>query len=86
MVIPAHGILTSQALRPECPYNNAVNTLINDWDVNVVETLMQNFTDRLIYILKMLGFYPDTFIIDHKFCSMLSILNTLTLQKELRKG
>jgi len=43
---------------------------------------MQNLTDCLVYILKMLGFYPDTFIIDHKFCSMLSI----NIVKGIAKG
>jgi len=32
----------------------------------------------------MLGPYLDTLIIRHKFCSMLSTLNELTLQKELQ--
>jgi len=34
-------------------------------------------------ILKMLGLYLDTHIIDHKLCYMLSIVDALTLQKEL---
>jgi len=34
--------------------------------------------------LKMLHLYLDTLIIGHKFCSMLIILNKLTLQKELQ--
>jgi len=34
--------------------------------------------------LKMLGLYPYTLIISHKFCNMLSILNKLTLQKDLQ--
>ena len=34
--------------------------------------------------LKMLHLYIDTFIIGNKFCGMLSILNELTLQKELQ--
>jgi len=33
--------------------------------------------------LKMLGLYLCTLIIGHKSCNMLSILNKLTLQKEL---
>jgi len=33
----------------------------------------------------MLGLYLYTLIIDHKSCNMLSILNKLTLQKELQK-
>ena len=32
----------------------------------------------------MLGLYLYTLIIGHKSCNMLSILNTLTLQKELQ--
>jgi len=32
-------------------------------------------------LLKMLGLYLDTLIIGNTFCSMLSILNELTLQK-----
>jgi len=35
-------------------------------------------------ILKMLGLYLYTLIICHKFCKMSSILNKLTLQKELQ--
>jgi len=31
--------------------------------------------------LKMLGLYLDTLIVCHKCCSMLSILNALTLEK-----
>ena len=31
----------------------------------------------------MLGLYLNTLTINHKFCSMLSILNELTLKKEL---
>jgi len=31
----------------------------------------------------MIGLYYDTLIISHKFSNMLSILNELTLQKEL---
>jgi len=34
--------------------------------------------------LKMLGLYLYTLIIGHKSCNMLSILNELTLQKELQ--
>ena len=34
--------------------------------------------------LKMLGPYLDTCLIGHNFCNMLSILNELTLQKELQ--
>jgi len=34
--------------------------------------------------LKMLGLYLYTLIIGHKSCKMLSILNKLTLQKDLR--
>ena len=34
--------------------------------------------------LKMLGLYLDTLIVGHKFCSMLSILNVVTSQKELQ--
>ena len=30
--------------------------------------------------------YLETLIIGHKFCSILSILNELTLQKEFKKG
>ena len=33
----------------------------------------------------MLGLYLDTLIIGHTFCSMLSILNELTLQKGIAK-
>jgi len=32
----------------------------------------------------MLGMYLDTLIIGHTFCSMLSILNKITLQMELQ--
>jgi len=34
--------------------------------------------------VKMLGLYRDTLLIGHRFCSMLSILNELTLQTELQ--
>jgi len=34
--------------------------------------------------LKMLGLYLFTLTISHKSCNMLSILNNLTLQKELQ--
>ena len=34
--------------------------------------------------LKMLGLYLHTLTIGHKSCTMLSILNKLTLQKELQ--
>ena len=34
--------------------------------------------------LKMLGLYLYTLIISHKSCKMLSILNKLTLQKDLQ--
>jgi len=33
----------------------------------------------------MLGLYLYTLIIGHKSCNMLSIINKLTLQKELQK-
>ena len=33
----------------------------------------------------MLGLYFDTTIIGYRFCSMLSLLNELKLQKELQK-
>ena len=35
-------------------------------------------------MLKMLGLYLDTLISGHKLCSVLSILNKLTLKKELQ--
>ena len=37
-----------------------------------------------LVILKMLGLYLYTLIIDHKSCNMLSILKKLTLQKGLQ--
>jgi len=39
---------------------------------------------KLYWGLKMLGLYLYTLIIGHKSCNMLSILNKLTLQKELQ--
>ena len=35
-------------------------------------------------VLKILGLYLYTLIIGHKSCTMFSILNKLTLQKELQ--
>ena len=43
----------------------------------------QLFIPLSIYHLKMLDLYLYTLIIGHKACNMLSILNKLTLQKEL---
>ena len=38
----------------------------------------------IIELLKILGLYLYTFIISHKSCKMLSILNKLTLQKDFQ--
>jgi len=48
------------------------------------------FTNVINYLivtnwLKMLNLYLYTLIIGHKSCNMLSILNKLTMQKELQK-
>jgi len=43
----------------------------------------QLFIPLSIYHLKMLDLYLYTLIIGNKACNMLSILNKLTLQKEL---
>jgi len=37
-----------------------------------------------VFALKMLGLYLYTFIFSHKSCKMLSILNKVTLQKDLQ--
>ena len=39
-----------------------------------------------VLVFKMLGLYLDTLIIGHKCCSILIILNELTLQKELQNS
>jgi len=39
----------------------------------------------LKHALKMLGLYHHTLKIGHTYCNMLSILNNLTLQRELQK-
>jgi len=44
-----------------------------------VQDFMGNEQDK--NRLKMLGLYLDTFIIGHKLCNLLSILNEFTLQK-----
>ena len=36
-------------------------------------------------VLKMLGLYLYSLIIEHKSCNVLSILNKLTLQKKLKQ-
>jgi len=52
--------------------------LLYDFIVNViVYNIVYN-----VYILKMLGLYLDTLIIGQIFCSMLCILNELTLHTE----
>jgi len=42
--------------------------------------------ERNVIALQMLGLYLYTLVIGHKSCSMLSILNKLTLHKELQKN
>jgi len=39
---------------------------------------------KQLEMLKMLGLYLYTLIISHKFCKLLSILNKLTLQKDMQ--
>jgi len=60
-------------------------------DIRVIHAIMNDKIFRCRYakyvviqvkLLTMLGMYLDTSIIDHKYCSMLSILNELTLRKE----
>ena len=49
------------------------------WGLNAYYTFIY-----LDYTLKMLGRFLYTLIIGHKSCNRLSILNKLTLQKELQ--
>jgi len=46
----------------------------------LIDVILQVHQQRL----NMLGLYLDTLIIDNKFCNMLSILNELTLEKDLQ--
>jgi len=56
----------------------------NPWVKSEAKQLRRNKTlvSRMLQTLKMLDLYLSTFTIGHEVCSLLSILNELTLQME----